>query len=109
MTPPLSPTKPPLLAHLKVFYPPTPKGYLIYTSKLTHPLITKGNIQADAKSLGFALPPPELVSKAKLIPLYMASVHALPKGTHTIPDDLAPSFPHIPSSACASLGIMFPL
>src|SRR6266851_9604169 len=85
-----------------------PKGYPIHTSNLTHPLISKGNIRANAKSLGFTLPPPKLISKAQIIPLYVTGVCALLKGTHTTPDDLAPSFPLIPSSVCASLGITFP-
>ncbi len=108
LTPPLSPTNPSHLAHLAIFNPSMPKGYPIRTSELTHPLITKGNIWANAESLGFTLPSPDLVSKAKLIPLYVAGIHALPQDTRTTPNNLAPTFPHLPSSACASLGIMYP-
>src|SRR6266851_939827 len=91
-----------------MFRPPTPAGYPIRLSNLTHPLITKATICQNALSLGFSVPLPSKISKAKLIPLYMAGVRALPKGKGTTPDDLILTIPHIPSAACASLGITYP-
>src|SRR6266851_1138048 len=56
----------------------------------------------------FPSSPPQEVSKADLIPLYMAGVHMLSQEACTTLDDLIPTMPDIPSTACTSLGIIYP-